>query len=71
MRVPYETSKYFVKIIQHTLNKSQQKNKNSHKFINEAKTWKMSPTEIQVSYDVVNLNPSVPLDKTIDIITSS
>ena len=27
-----------------------------------------SPTEIQVSYDVVNLYPSVPLDKAIDVI---
>ena len=38
------------------------------KFANEAKTWKISPTEIQVSYDVVNLYPSVPLDKAIDVI---
>ena len=36
--------------------------------MNEAKTWKTSPTEIQVSYDVVNLYPSVPFDKAIDVI---
>ena len=37
------------------------------KFANEAKTWKISPTEIQVSYDLNNLYPSVPLDKFIHI----
>ena len=65
---PYGVSKYLVKIIQPTLNKSQHKNKNSAEFVNEAKTWKISLTEIQVSYDVVNLYPSVPLDKAIDVI---
>ena len=65
---PYGISKYPVKIIQPTLNKSQHKIKNSAEFVNEAKTWKISPTEIQVSYDVVNLYPSVPLDKAIDVI---
>ena len=54
--------------IQPTLNKSQNKIKNSVEFVNEAKTWKISPTEIQVSYDVVNLYPSIPLDKAIDVI---
>ena len=65
---PYGISKYLVKIIQSTLNKSQHKIKNSVEFVNEAKTWKISPAEIQVSYDVVNLYPSVPLDKAIDVI---
>ena len=65
---PYGISKYLLKIIQPTLNKSQHKIKNSAEFVNEAKTWKISPTEIQVSYDVVNLYPSVPLDKAIDVI---
>ena len=65
---PYGISKYLVKIIQPTLNNRQHKIKNSVEFINEAKTWKISPTEIQVSYDVVNLYPSVPLDKAIDVI---
>ena len=62
---PYGISKYLVKIIQPTLNNSQHKIKNSVEFVNKAKTWKISPTEIQVSYDVVNLCPSVPLDKAI------
>ena len=65
---PYGISKYLVKIIQPTLNKRQYKIKNSVEFINEAETWKISPTEIQVSYNVVNLYPFVPLDKAIDVI---
>ena len=36
---PYEISKYLVKIIQTTLNKSQHKVKNTGEFVNEAKTW--------------------------------
>ena len=65
---PYGFSKFLVKIIQPTLNKSQHKIKNSVEFVNKAKAWKISPTEIQVSYDVVNLYPSVPLGKAIDVI---
>ena len=65
---PYGISKYLVKIIQPTLNKSQHKIKNSVEFVNEAKIRKISPSEIQVSYDVVNLYPSIPLDKAIDLI---
>ena len=65
---PYGTSKYLVKIIQPTLNKSQHEIKNSAEFVKEAERWKISPTEIQVSYDVVNLYPFVPLDKAIDAI---
>ena len=61
-------SKFLAKIIQPTLNKSQHKIKKTVGFVNEAKTWKISPTEIQVSYGVVNLYPSVPLDKAVDVI---
>ena len=64
----YEISKYLVKIIQPTPDKSQHKIKKTVGFVNEAKTWKISPTEIQVSYDAVNLYPSVPLDKAVDVI---
>ena len=60
----YGISKYLIKIIQPTLSKSQHKIKNSVEFVNEAKTWKISPAKIQVSYDV-NLYPTVPLDKAI------
>ena len=65
---PSGISKYLVKVIQPTLNKSQQKIKNSIDFVNKAKSMENIPTEIQVSYDVDNLYPSVPLDKAIDVI---
>ena len=32
------------------------------------KDWKIEPTETQLSYDVVNLYPSVPLDRSIQVI---
>ncbi len=60
---PYGLSSYLVRIIQHTLDKNPTRLKNSAAFINEAKTWSISPTEVQVSYDVVNLYPTVPLKK--------
>ena len=68
LTTPYRISKYLAKIIQPTLNKTQHKIKNSIEFVNEAKTWQISPTENQVSYDVVNLYPSFPLNKAIDVI---
>ena len=34
----------------------------------EAQTWKIEPDEIQVSYDVTNLYPSIPIDKATDVI---
>ena len=40
--------------------------KNSKAFVNEAKTWNIGQDEIQVSYDVVALYPSVPVKKAID-----
>ena len=62
----YGISKYLVEIIQPTLNKNNNKIQNSTSFVHEAKDWKIEPTEIQVSYDVVNLYPSVPLDRKIE-----
>ena len=64
----YEIPKYLVKITQPTLNKNQRKIKNIGEFVNERKTWKKSPTDIQVSYDVVNLYPTVPLDIAVSVI---
>ena len=61
---PYGIFKYLVKMIQLTLNKNQHKIKNSVEYVSEAKTWKIS----QVSYDVVNLYPSAPVDKATDVI---
>ena len=34
----------------------------------EAKEWNISPSEIQTSFDVVNLYPSVPIDKAVAVI---
>ena len=59
----YGISKYLVEIIQPTLNKSNNEIQNSTSFLHEAKDWKIKPTEIQVSYIVVNLYASVPLDR--------
>ena len=64
----YGSSKILVDIIQPTLNKSEIRVKNSSSFVQEAKTWSISPDELQVSYDVVNLYPSVPISKAIDSI---
>ena len=65
---PFGISKYLVGIIQPTLNKNQHKLKNSKSFVSQAQTWKIEPDEIQVSYDVTNLYPSIPIDKAIDVI---
>ena len=65
---PYGISKYLVGIIQSTLNKNQHKGKNSKSFVSQAQTWKTEPDEMQVSYDVTNLYPSIPIDKAIDVI---
>ena len=58
---PYGISAYLVNFIQQTLNKNKTRLKNSVSFVNEAKNWNIGIDEIQVSYDVVNLYPSVPL----------
>lgn len=64
----YGVSEYLVKIIQPTLNKHPHRIVNSTSFVNEAKEWDIDPDEVQVSYDAVNLYPSVPIDKAIDVI---
>ena len=63
-----EYPKYLVEIIQLTLTKSNNEIQNSTSFVHEAKDWKIEPNEIQVSYDVANLYPSVPLDRSIQVI---
>ena len=65
---PYGISKYLVDIIQPTLNKNQHEVKSPKSFVLQAQTWKIEPDEIQVSYDVTNLYPSIPIDKAIDVI---
>ena len=57
----YRTSEYLVKIIQPTLNKNINRLMNSYSFADISKTWEVDPDEVQVSYDVVNLYPSVPV----------
>ena len=50
------------------LNKNNNKVQSSTSFVHKAKEWKIEPTKIQVSYGVVNLYPSVPLDRSIQVI---
>ena len=62
---PYGLSEYLVNIIQPTLSKSEYFVKNSRTFVEEAKSWSINPNEVQVSFDVVALYPSVPVKKAI------
>ena len=65
---PHGISGYLVNIIQNTLNKNDSRLINSTSFVTKAKTWKISPNEVQVSYDVVNLYPSVPIREATQVI---
>ena len=58
-----------MKLIQPTLNKNETRLKNSQTFVEKSKEWIIDPTEVQVSFDVVNLYPSVPIKVAIDVIT--
>ena len=64
----YGTSKYLVKTIQTTLNKNKHRVLNSSSFVEDAKKWNISPSEIQTSFDVANLYPSVPIDEAVAVI---
>ena len=55
----YGTSKYLVKTIQATLNKNKHRVLNSSSFVEDAKKWNISPSEIQTSFDVANLSSFV------------
>ena len=55
----YGISNYLVKIIQPVLNKNKTGLKNFFDFVNKASSWNIN--EVQVSFDVVNLYPSIPL----------
>ena len=61
-------SEYLVKLIQPALNKNVTRLKNSSSFVNKAKTWEILAEEVQVSYDVVNLYPKVPLKESTNVI---
>ncbi|XP_065642453.1 uncharacterized protein LOC136074080 [Hydra vulgaris] len=65
---PYGSSEHLVKIIQPPLNKNKTRLLNSSSFVNEAKSWLIDPIEIQVSFDVVALYPSIPIDRAIPVI---
>ena len=64
----YGVSDYIVKIAQNTLNKNETRIKNSQSFIEEAKTWEIDKNEVQVSYDVVNLYPSIPVKEATEVL---
>ena len=69
--IPYGTSIYLVKIIQPTINKNINHAINSYTLVKEAKTWQIYQDEVQVSCGVVNLCPSVPVDKAINILMNT
>ena len=66
---PYDISQYMLELIQTTLNKSKYKITNSLSFVNEAKSWLVKRDEVYVSYDIVNLYLSVPINKALDVLT--
>ena len=66
--VSHSMSKMLVKLIQPTLNKNSTRITNSTSFVCEAKSWNIEVNEIQVSYDVVALYPSIPISKAIKAI---
>ena len=63
----YKVSKHLVKVIQPTL-VNDNTIKNTAEFVKEAKQWKISQREIQVSFDIVAMYPSIPIKKAIDVI---
>ena len=63
---PYGISQYLVELIQPTLNENKYKVTNSSSFVNEAKNWLVKRNEVQVSSDIINLYPSVPINVLID-----
>ena len=63
----HKISEYLVKLAQPTLNKNPVRIKNSRTFVEMAKGWNIEKDEVQVSYDVVNLYPKVPIKKSIGV----
>ena len=63
----HKISEYLVKLAQPTLNKNPVRIKNSRTFVEMAKSWNIEKDEVQVSYDVVNLYPKVPIKKSIGV----
>ena len=67
-QLPYGISQYLVELIQPTLNKSKYKIANSLSFVNEVKSWLVKRDEVQVSYDIVNLYPPIPINKALNVL---
>ena len=61
------TSRHLVKLIQPILAQNEHFLKNSTSFVTKASTWKISPDEIQVSYDVVTRYSSVSISKAVNV----
>ena len=61
----YGLSEYLVNIIQPTLEKNPTRLPNSRTFVQIARDWTPTATETQVSYDVINMYPSVPINAAI------
>ncbi|XP_065665425.1 uncharacterized protein LOC136086859 [Hydra vulgaris] len=59
----YVISNYLVKTIQPILNKNKTCLKTSFDFINKANSWNVDENEVQVSFVVINLYPSTPLNE--------
>ena len=66
--IPYGTSKYLVDVIQPALNKNNHLVINLSSSAHEAATWETTQAEIQVSHDVINLYPSIPMDKAVTVL---
>ena len=63
---PFDISQYLVELIPSTLKYKITNLLNL--FVNEAKDWLVKIEEVQVSYDIVNLYPSVPINKALGVL---
>ncbi|XP_065645775.1 uncharacterized protein LOC136076229 [Hydra vulgaris] len=64
----YKLSNYLVNLIQPTSNLNKTKLRNSKQFVECAQSWYIDPGEFQVSFDIVNLYPSIQVKESIDIL---
>ncbi|XP_065658640.1 uncharacterized protein LOC136083162 [Hydra vulgaris] len=64
----YKLSNYLVNLIQPTSNLNKTKLRNSKQFVECAQSWYIDPGEFQVSFDIFNLYPSIPVKESIDIL---
>lgn len=64
----YNISKYLVSLVQPTLDVNETRLKNSQQFVDAAKMWTIDANEVQVSFDIINLYPSIPIKEAIIIL---